>query len=475
MTQSVAEIEAGADELVCGLLSLPASRNVCILDSCGARFPDGGYLIAGLDPIEIIESYRRQVVIRSGEGKRLVSRDFSTLDLLDDRLRAFGNSAKNLPRELPAYGACIAMFAYEFGGEVWRPYPNRICELDDKAPLARLAFFNSLIIHDYAKHKSFVTSTTGPSGLKTAIERVKELRTAAGKYFVGTPTADAQTSFESNFTRESYIEAVNRIKDHIAAGDIYQANLTQQLVVQLGNRQGAEGTFLNLRAGHPASFAAFIRADDVTVVSASPERFVKVDRVGIERSIEARPIKGTRARGSSPEADAALRKELLHSEKDRAENIMIVDLMRNDLGRVCRYGSVETPEVFRVQELPTLFHLVSTVRGILNQNISAGDIIRAIFPSGSITGAPKIRSMEIIREIEKADRGISMGAIGYFGIDGRIDLNVAIRTIAIKDDVAKFNVGGGIVADSDGNDEYDESMLKAKALLSAISAPGTLG
>jgi para-aminobenzoate synthetase component 1 len=166
--------------------------------------------------------------------------------------------------------------------------------------------------------------------------------------------------------------------------------------------------------------------------------------------------------------DARLRVELQESEKDRAENVMIVDLLRNDIGRVCHYGSVAVTELFTVQEHPTLFHLVSKVRGNLREEATAGSILRAAFPCGSITGAPKIRAMEIIDELEPAPRGLSMGAIGYFSFDGAIDLNVAIRTMTIKDSLARFNTGGGIVADSNPMLEYEESLTKARALLRAL-------
>jgi anthranilate/para-aminobenzoate synthase component I len=170
------------------------------------------------------------------------------------------------------------------------------------------------------------------------------------------------------------------------------------------------------------------------------------------------------------EDDRRLRDELFNSEKDRAENVMIVDLLRNDLGRICKFGSVEVPELFTVQEHPTLFHLVSKVRGKLRADVRPSDLLRATFPCGSITGAPKIRAMEVINEVEETERGISMGAIGYFSFDGRIDLNVAIRTMSVRRGVARFNTGGGIVADSDPSAEYEESMTKAKALLRAVGA-----
>jgi anthranilate/para-aminobenzoate synthase component I len=186
------------------------------------------------------------------------------------------------------------------------------------------------------------------------------------------------------------------------------------------------------------------------------------------RQVIAQPIKGTRPRGENPADDVSLRLELQSSEKDRAENVMIVDLLRNDLGRVCTYGSVVVDELCDIEQHPTLFHLVSTVRGTLRDDVTISDLIRACFPCGSITGAPKIRAMEIINEVETVPRGLSMGSIGYFGFDGSVDLNVAIRTMTIRDGVARFCVGGGIVADSIPDDEYEESLIKARALFRAL-------
>lgn len=270
-------------------------------------------------------------------------------------------------------------------------------------------------------------------------------------------------------TRAEYLAAIRRIKEHIAAGDIYQANLTQRLSCSLAQGTGPETVFLRLRRDHPAPFAAFIRRGPGAIVSASPERFLRVERKGNGRCVEAWPIKGTRARGRSPDEDLALRAELEQSEKERAENVMIVDLLRNDLGRVCRYGSVQVRELCAVEEHPTLFHLVSRVEGVLREEVTAGQLLRAAFPCGSVTGAPKIRAMEIIEEVETTPRGLSMGALGYFAFDGSLDLSVAIRTMIVgPGGIVRFNVGGGIVADSVPELEYEESLLKASALLNAL-------
>ena len=247
------------------------------------------------------------------------------------------------------------------------------------------------------------------------------------------------------------------------AGDIYQVNLTQRFACAMDALEPFE-LFLRLRERNPAAFGAYLAEPGRHVVSASPERFLRVDG----RRAEMWPIKGTRPRGADAESDARLAAELLASAKDHAENVMIVDLVRNDLGRVAEYGSVRADEICALRKLPTVFHLVSRVSGELRRGATGCDALRAAFPCGSITGAPKIRAMEIIEELEGVRRGLSMGAIGYATFDGRMDWSVAIRTVEIGDGTARFNVGGGIVADSDPDGEYDESLWKARAILDAL-------
>jgi para-aminobenzoate synthetase component 1 len=243
------------------------------------------------------------------------------------------------------------------------------------------------------------------------------------------------------------------------------------LSVSLNNGDDPGEIFTKLRRDHPAPFGAFIDRGDSHVISASPERFFKI----AGNIISTSPIKGTRPRGRDPKEDERLRNELRQSEKDRAENTMIVDLLRNDLGRVCEYGSVEVKTLCDLEEHPTLFHLVSTVEGRLRNNVTFAEILAALFPCGSITGAPKIRTMQIIDELEPSARGLSMGAIGFFipdtgfvGMEPGFELSVAIRTMVIRDGVAAFNVGGGVTIESDSQAEYEESLLKAKALLTAL-------
>ena len=257
---------------------------------------------------------------------------------------------------------------------------------------------------------------------------------------------------------------MRRAKEYIAAGDIYQVNLSQRLSAPFT----ADPFALYQRLAHenPAPFAAYFHTPDAAIVSCSPERFLQVRG----REVETRPIKGTRPRGATPEEDARLAAELLASEKDRAENVMIVDLERNDLGRACEFGSVHVPELFAVEQYATVFHLVSTVRGRLRPEVTALDCLRASFPGGSITGAPKVRSMEIIEELEPTRRGVYTGAIGYLCFSGDMDTNIVIRTVVVKDGTAHFQVGGGIVADSDPEAEYQETMDKGVALARALAA-----
>lgn len=277
------------------------------------------------------------------------------------------------------------------------------------------------------------------------------------------PPFRATGPWRSSFTREGYEKAIARIQAHIAAGDIYQANLSQRLETSVEG-DPAE-LYLRLREANPAPFGAFLRMPGATLVSASPERFLALR----DGRVETLPIKGTRPRGRTPDEDERLAQELLESGKDRAEHLMIVDLERNDLGRVCRTGSVKVPDLFRLEAHPTVWHLVSTVEGTLREELDAVDLLKASFPGGSITGAPKLRAMEILEGLEPTRRGPYTGSIGYWGLDGNLDLSIVIRTAIVTGGRAYVQVGGGIVADSDAEAEYQETMDKARALMRAIA------
>ena len=269
---------------------------------------------------------------------------------------------------------------------------------------------------------------------------------------------------DSNFTRDVYESSVRRALEYIEAGDVYQVNLSQRF--QAACPADPLDVYLCLRAQSPAPFGAYLKYPDYDVLSSSPERFLRYEPR--DRTIETRPIKGTRPRGLCADSDRTLARELLTSEKDRAENIMIVDLERNDLGRVAEIGSVTVDGLFHLETYATVHHLTSTVRARLRQDRDVVDLLRAAFPGGSITGAPKIRAMQIIDELEPVARGVYTGAIGYLGFDGAMDLNIAIRTIVIKDGRASFHVGGGIVADSQPTLEYEETLHKGAAMARVV-------
>ena len=268
----------------------------------------------------------------------------------------------------------------------------------------------------------------------------------------------------SSFTKNEYCAAVLRVKEYIAAGDIYQANLSQRYTIPTDAPPWE--VYLRLRESNPAPYAAYLNLGDAQIVSSSPECFITLDPS--TRAVETRPIKGTRPRGSSVTADRELAEDLLSSEKDRAENVMIVDLLRNDLGRVCEFGSVEVPALFSLESHPTVHHLVTTVRGRLRSDCDSVDLLEACFPGGSITGAPKIRSMEIIAELEPVRRYVYTGAIGLLGADGSANLNITIRTAVFKDGMCYLQVGGGIVADSDPEAEYQETLDKGRAFFEVL-------
>jgi para-aminobenzoate synthetase component 1 len=267
----------------------------------------------------------------------------------------------------------------------------------------------------------------------------------------------------SNFSREAYIEAVARAVEYVHAGDCFQVNLSQRLLAPL--REHPFALYTRLRTVNQAPFAGYFDLGDFQLLSASPERFLRCHPDG---SVETRPIKGTRPRGRTPAEDEAQLSDLLANPKDRAENVMIVDLLRNDLGRVCEYGSVRVPRVCEPETFRFVHHLVSEVRGKLRPGLGPLDLLAAAFPGGSVTGAPKVRAMEVIAELEPTARGPYCGSLGWVGFDGAMDTNILIRTFTAGRGWVQFPVGGGIVADSDPRREYEETLHKAAGLLRAL-------
>ncbi len=380
----------------------------------------------------------------------------------------------------PFQGGAAGYVGYDWGGTLERIPRTRY---DDLAiPDVLLGVYDWVIAWDHAAGRAWVISTgipeRGTARTRRAAERLAFVRerltrtaTERRQDGKGMRTQAAAPSYpvpelpgvRSNFTRPGYLEAVARVIEYIFAGDIFQANLSQRLQAPL------VGTplelYRRLRQRNPAPFAAFLDYGDLVVASSSPERFLRVDG----RQVETRPIKGTRPRGVGPEHDAALALALAESDKDRAENVMIVDLLRNDLSRVCLPGTVRVPELFALEHYATVHHLVSTVLGELAPEHDSVDLLRAAFPGGSITGAPKVRAMQIIAELEPTQRGVYCGAIGYLSRSGALDTSIVIRTYLARGRDVYFQVGGGVVADSDPEQEYLETLDKARGLVAALT------
>lgn len=383
-------------------------------------------------------------------------------------------------RDTPPFcGGAAGFFGYGLGRTLERLPPEEapFAVDDQRLPDMALGFYDAVLAFDMVAQRTFAVSSGLPEGkpgkrAARAEARLAEiatrLKTAAPAL---QPAPGASRKIISNFSRDAYERAVARVIGYIHAGDIFQANLSQRFETELGDGDTPYALYLRLRAASPAPFASFFNFGTGAIVSSSPERFLSC-REGI---VETKPIKGTRPRGATPEEDAQLAAELLASEKDHAENVMIVDLLRNDISRVCTDSSVEVEKLCELESFANVHHLVSTVRGRLRPGMSAADLLAACFPGGSVTGAPKRRAMEIIAELEPTARGPYCGAIGWLGADGSMDSAIAIRTIVVAGRRVTFQAGGGIVADSDPAAEYEETLAKALHMREALEgAPALL-
>ena len=456
------------------------------LDSAARGSRLGRYSFLAADPVLVVRSKgRRTECVDRIRGTSTIS----TGDALDAvRTQLAPHQVAATPGLPPFQGGAAGYIAYDWGAVLERLPATRY---DDLAlPDVVLPVYDWVLAWDHESHAAWLISTGLPettpgATLERAATRAAQVREWLA-HGVETPTPqptydgaaqrapsypvdrgwwDSRLDVRSSFTRDDYIAAVDRVREYIFAGDIFQANLSQRFDAAL--REPAWELYCRLRVRNRAPFAAYLDFPEALVLSASPERFLRADPSG---HVETRPIKGTRPRGVGPEHDAALGQALTESAKDRAENLMIVDLMRNDLSRVCAPGTVRVPELFALERYATVHHLVSTVVGTLAPGMDVVDLLRASFPGGSITGAPKLRAMEIIAELEPSSRGVYCGSIGYWSVTGELDTNIAIRTAVVQGGRVYFSAGGGIVADSNAGQEYQETLDKARGIIDSLIA-----
>jgi para-aminobenzoate synthetase component 1 len=443
----------------------------------------GRYSFVAADPVLVVRSKSQVTEVLERDTRRRVQGD--ALEVVRAVLREW--AAPAVPGLPPFQGGAAGYIGYDYGAVLERVPPTRYDDLT--VPDVVLGLYDWVLAWDHDRREAWLISTGlgaggGPSEdrarARAAMVRERLSRGAVAPHrpasqpprpmapsYPVTELGAAPEGLRSTFTHRGYLDAVARVREYIVAGDIFQANLSQRLQAPLG--EAPFDLYRRLRRRNPAPFAAYFDCGDITLLSASPERFLRLDERG---SVETRPIKGTRPRGLGPMHDAALGRALAESEKDRAENVMIVDLLRNDLSRVCRPGSVRAPELFALEHHPTVHHLVSTVVGELAPGADAVDLVRATFPGGSITGAPKVRAMEIIAELEPTRRGVYCGSVGYLSRTGAMDTSIVIRTFVRVGDEVYFQAGGGIVADSDPELEYRETLDKARGLIAALEEQG---
>ncbi len=430
---------------------------VCLLHSTMPEGADikvqrlGRYSFLSANPFMKITAENSQVFV---DDRAVVGNPF---DVIKEKMTDYTDYNVVHNTDLPPMqGGAMGWFGYDVGLylEDIPTCKNPVRPYGDMA----VGLYDWIISFDHETKQTFVMANgiTGDSkGVVSDI--VTKISGVAIKPLVKPVSSDGISTF---FTPEEYQGAVQKVIDYIYAGDVFQANMTQPFQVKFSGATPLE-TYLYLSDINPAPFSGYMDCGSVQIASSSPERFLTVNHNGL---VETRPIKGTRPRGVTPEQDKFYADELLASAKDRAENVMIVDLLRNDISKVCGAGTISVPAVCGLESYQSVHHLVSVVRGVLTADNNALDLLKACYPGGSITGAPKIRAQEVIAELEIMQRGVYCGALGYIGFSGFMDTNITIRTMAIQDGVATFNAGGGIVSDSNPVAEYEETLTKARKM-----------
>ena len=424
------------------------------LDSCNSDHVDNRYDILVWQPkITLTTSGNETQITEVASGKVTLS-DQDPFTLLKQTQTAFFKQYSLPQSALPFIGGSVGYFSYDLGRRI-ESLPS-IAKKDIHLPEMAIGLYNHSIIFDNTTQQIFLTC---PEHERTNIENW--LQTNCQKNIQLSPFS-LKKDWQSNMTRSQYHDKFDQVQEYLLSGDCYQINLAQRFTAPYSGDEFS--AYLALRESNNAPFSAFLRFDDTSVLSVSPERFLQLK----QNKVQSKPIKGTRPRSNDKLIDAANAKALLNAPKDRAENLMIVDLLRNDISKVCQAGTVKVPSLFAIESFPAVHHLVSTVVGEISPSFDGCDLLRAAFPGGSITGAPKIRAMEIIDELEPQRRSVYCGSIGYISACGTMDSSITIRTLICENSKVYCWAGGGLVADSDVDSEYQETFDKVKKILPVL-------
>jgi para-aminobenzoate synthetase component 1 len=458
---SVREFDLG-NRAVLGMYEKLRHENSFVLHSSMPHRSLGRHSYLGFEPFLVFKSKGRNYWLNGERGRG------NPMEALRGLVGEFALERKE---GMPLLcGGAVGYFSYDIA-RFFERLPGKAKD-DLGLPDAYFLFVDKVIAVDHFGRKMKLVAL-GESK-REANEKIGEMAKKIGERQSASAMAlplqkPVEREIKSNFSKEAYIRAVERARDYIMAGDAFQVNLSQRLETE--TREEPFLLFERLARTNPAPFSAFLNLGGFQIASSSPERLVKVEG-NHTKVVETRPIGGTRPRGRTRGEDKRLEKELLSSEKERAEHAMLVDLERNDLGRVCAFGTVKPRELFSVERYARVMHLVSEIRGELSKGKDCFDVLKAMFPGGTITGCPKVRVMEIIDELEPTARGVYTGSIGFLNFNSEMELNIAIRTIIVKENRAFLSVGGGIVADSVAEKEFEETMHKASALLAALNGWG---
>jgi anthranilate synthase component 1 len=461
------ELFADLETPISAFLKLRTGEDAYLLESVEGGEKLGRYSFIGTGPTTRLRAYGRQVVVEGTRGSFATEGD--PLEVARGLLAGYVPVPHpGLPR---FYGGLVGYFGYDCV-RLWERLPNQPPD-PLGLPTCSLVLTDAVVIFDHVAHgmkivANAVVDASAPEAYRAAVETIEQIYERLRRPLVPPePTGRVEPVMDQQTTASDYLRAVARAKEYVVSGDIFQVVLSRRFSARTAGLDALD-VYRALRRVNPSPYMFFLDFDAVKIVGSSPELLVRLE----DGVVETRPLAGTRPRGLNEADDRRLEAELLADEKERAEHTMLVDLGRNDIGRVCRYGTVEVTDLMSIERYSHVMHIVSNVRGRLEAGRDAFDVLRACFPAGTVTGAPKIRAMEIIDELEPVSRGPYAGAVGYVGYSGNMDTAITIRTIFTADDRAYLQAGAGIVADSVPEREYLETVSKAKALVRALEIVG---